>query len=113
PWRRSELTSGGPQCPVPPGNRGFSRSPDARTRQIQIRNRQQDLHTAAGTGWQAEESDGADRGLTRNPAFGRTATLGKVPGRVVGAFFRCWTTATPRRGWWPSHARAGRGGHRG
>jgi hypothetical protein len=31
---------------------GLERSPDARTRQIQIRNRQQDLHTARPGAWQ-------------------------------------------------------------
>src|SRR5437763_10866695 len=61
---------------VPQGNRGFSRSPDARTRQIQIRNRQQHLHTAAGAGWQAR--GGSASGWT----FGsRRPDLGSFGGR--------------------------------
>src|SRR3954449_515074 len=61
---------------VPQGKRGFSRSPDARTRQIQIRNRQRHLHTAASAGWQAR--GGSASGWT----FGsRRPDLGSFGGR--------------------------------
>jgi hypothetical protein len=59
PWRQAEWLLGGPLS-VPLGETGFKRSPDARTRQIQIRNRQQHLHTAGEGEWQAKEAARGD-----------------------------------------------------
>src|SRR5215212_7375433 len=53
PWRQAIWPQRPAMCPFPRGDRAFKRSPDARTRQIQIRNRQQDLHTAGQAEWQA------------------------------------------------------------
>ncbi len=61
---------------VPQGT-GLGRSPDARTRQIRIRNRQQHLHTAMLVRWQAK----------RRAAFQNRGRAGaEVPDRTV---FRC------------------------
>ena len=50
----SEVASSGRCLALPLEEPAFRRSPDARTRQIQIRNRQQQLHTAGEGEWQAK-----------------------------------------------------------
>jgi len=62
-------------CPSPEGEPAFKRPPDARTRQIQIRNRQQELHTAEEGEWQARVRFGGERRIWNCPISRQLVTL--------------------------------------
>jgi hypothetical protein len=62
---------------VPKRKFGLERSPDARTRQIQIRNRQQQLHTAGGGNWQVSYRGRAEPPETRR-VFGGSGLVRRV-----------------------------------
>jgi hypothetical protein len=58
PWRRRKRPRG---CPQPSHSKGYgllAGAPDARTRQIRIRNHQRVLHTATGNRWQGNRCGG-------------------------------------------------------